>query len=128
MANKQKGEAPLFIGGQTRSLKFTMNSIAELEDELGLSVDDFEHATGFKAIRGFIWAGLLHTNPKLKIEQVGVWFDQAADESDIVEFRESCTEAVRRAFLLYSGIDPDAEEVEAKPPEGELKEVSGAGK
>ena len=61
------------LDGQTLELKYTMNSICELEERAGkgimklLSLDQI----GYNLIRLLIWTGLKHNNPTLTIENTG---------------------------------------------------------
>lgn len=59
--------------GVVRTIKYTLNSFAEMEDRYG-DVDaaiEKMSAGSVKAIRLILWAGLLHNDEKLTEEQVG---------------------------------------------------------
>lgn len=60
-----------------RVLKFDLNAFAELEDVVGSIPELFRKLeTGsLKAIRAFLWAGLLHEDKSLTIEHVGSLID-----------------------------------------------------
>lgn len=63
--------------GVKRELLYTLNAMAELEERYGSVDDAFKQleAGRIKAIRFFIWAGLLHTEEGLTEMQVGDMID-----------------------------------------------------
>lgn len=66
--------------GVTRTLKYDLNAMAELEELYG-DVDavfaKLEKGS-FKSIRSVLWAGLLHEDPTLTEQQVGSLIDIAS--------------------------------------------------
>ena len=81
--NKVKKLEPVMItltDGIERELKFTLNSMAELEDRYGSVEEAFNklESQSFKAIRFIIWAGLLSNKPMLSEEQVGDLLDMVS--------------------------------------------------
>lgn len=66
------------LDGVERELKFTLNALAELEDEFG-SVDaafeKLEKQNSMKALRAVLWAGLLWKEPEITEKQVGDLID-----------------------------------------------------
>lgn len=64
--------------GVERTLKFTLNALAELEDKYG-SVDAafalLDENPSIKALRFILWAGLMHEDPNLTEQQVGNLID-----------------------------------------------------
>lgn len=74
---KSKGTSITLGDGVERTLRFTLNALAELEDRYG-SVDDAFEALdkgSIKAVRFVLWAGLLHTGEGLTEQQVGDLID-----------------------------------------------------
>lgn len=77
MANKQRGELDLHIGGQTRTLRFRTEEMLALEDRLGMDVLAY-----FAAQRGqtkflveAIFCGLSKTEKKVSPMRVAKWLD-----------------------------------------------------
>ena len=63
--------------GVERTLRFTLNAMAELEDKYG-SVDEAFAALdkgSIKAVRFILWAGLMHEDENLTEQQVGNLID-----------------------------------------------------
>ena len=63
--------------GIERTLEFTLNAMAELEDKYG-SVDKAFEALdngSIKAVRCVLWAGLIHAEPNLTEQEVGNLID-----------------------------------------------------
>ncbi len=66
------------LGGSARELKFTLRGIKALEDEVGFSVFSeafFKTQTSWRLAQ-MVWAGLLHQNPKLTLDEVAEMIDQ----------------------------------------------------
>lgn len=71
MANKQRGFVEIQLD-KKRTLRYTLNALAELEDRLGVSVSELANvAMGMKQIRAFLWTGLLHEDPDITEQEVG---------------------------------------------------------
>lgn len=73
IAKVKEPTTKITLEGKDYELKFTLNSMAELEDAYG-SIDKAMEAMGkqsIKAIRFFLWAGMLHANENLTERQVG---------------------------------------------------------
>jgi hypothetical protein len=83
-----------------RSLKFDLNALAALEDVLGRSVlgDGGMDLKGARELRAFFWAGLLHEDPSLTIEQVGAMMDGPG----AVEMTLALGEAIRGSLPATS--------------------------
>lgn len=74
---KQKAITITLSDGVERTLKFTLNAMAELEDKYG-SVDAAFEALdkgSIKAVRCVLWAGLIHAEPNLTEQEVGNLID-----------------------------------------------------
>jgi len=68
---------PIEVNGEVKHINYDLNAFAELEDIYG-TMEDMQAAldTGsIKAIRKFLWAGLIHENKDLTEEEVGKWFN-----------------------------------------------------
>lgn len=71
MANKQRGSVDIQLD-KKRTLRYTLNALAELEDRLGVSVSELAKVDlGMKQIRTFLWTGLLHEAPDITEQEVG---------------------------------------------------------
>jgi len=85
MANKKRGYYTLTIGGQNRTLHFSMNFWAAFTEELNVPLDKigtvFESGLSLNGIRALIYAGLLaydqeEGNPiDYNIFKVGAWLE-----------------------------------------------------
>lgn len=90
MANRQKKVVALTLD-KPRTLRFTLNSLAEIEDRLGVPLTKMaEVELGIKSIRTMLWAGLIHEDKQITEEEVG----------DLVDFEnlEYVQEKVAEAF------------------------------
>ena len=63
--------------GVERTIKFTLNALAELEDRYGSVDEAFKQLdnNSIKAVRCVLWAGLIHEDPELTEQQVGNLID-----------------------------------------------------
>ena len=96
MANKKRGYYTLNIGGQNRTLHFSMNFWAAFTDELKVPLDKigdvFEGGLSINGIRALIYAGLLAYDQEegnlidYNIFKVGAWLEDlnAAELENIV--------------------------------------------
>lgn len=110
MANAQKGEFALTMGGTVYTLKLGTSALIELQELLGTP----EHAPTMqelvievvngraKYIRAFIWAGLRKYHPEVTLEAV----------SDLLD---DTSEAEAKAVLRALGVStqPDTKDVQA---------------
>ena len=85
MANKFRGEVKILLDKE-RKIKFTLNSLCELEDQAGIALSDLSEVKSVKAIRAILWAGLIDEDPSLTIEQVGklITLDKIQEVSDSI--------------------------------------------
>lgn len=89
MANKQRGMVKVQLD-KVRNLRYTMNALAEIEDILGVPLGEMGNIQmTMKNIRVILWAGLIHEDKELTLEQVGDMIDM----SNIQEVQEKLTEA-----------------------------------
>ena len=66
--------------GVQRTVRFTLNALAELEDRYGsvqTAFDKLEKENSMKALRCILWAGFLHESPDLTEQEVGNLIDIA---------------------------------------------------
>ena len=74
---KSKAVKITVTDGVERSLKFTLNAMAELEDKYGSVEAAFEELDkgSIKAVRFILWAGLIHEDESLSEKTVGNLID-----------------------------------------------------
>ncbi len=61
MANKERGYVEIELGGRNMTLRYTLNSLAEIEDKMGVALSEMSKVTmGMKTVRTLLWAGLIH--------------------------------------------------------------------
>jgi hypothetical protein len=66
-----------------RKLKYTFNALCELEDALGRPLLEIRNNFRVKDLRALVWAGLLHENPDLTLEEAGRLLDEAPSLEDV---------------------------------------------
>jgi hypothetical protein len=98
------------IGGEWHSLRLNFNALAALEKELGRPVNEFGKF-GLRETRAFIWAALLHENPKLKIETVGDWLEEFRQADKMPEIYHAISETFRLANPKPDGEESPNEQV-----------------
>lgn len=110
MANRYKGEVEVELDG-IKILKYNTNALVAIEEAMDVHVDEIgmvlAAGVGIKDIRKLLWAGLLHADKKLTLDEVG-------DMMDIAD-AEIYGEAVSKALGAAFGIDPN-EPTESLPP------------
>ncbi|MCU4863111.1 hypothetical protein OB981_24045 [Bacillus cereus] len=70
MANVERGEAKITLDKE-RTIKFTLNTLIEVEDALGHSLADLGDKITIRAMRTMLTAGLRHEDPELTESYVG---------------------------------------------------------
>jgi hypothetical protein len=94
MSNPHRGEVALVAGDQTYTLAYTINSVCELEEELGQSLAEIVAGMGrLKVIRAVLWAGLLRHH-KMSIDEAGDVMDAAGVPATV----EAVNKAIASAF------------------------------
>ena len=88
-----------------RKIKYTINALATLEDILERPVTELGSNVGVRELRALLWAGLLHEDANLTLEQAG----NLMDEIDITILTEKIGEALNAAL----GGQKNAEKVAA---------------
>lgn len=75
MANKQRGFVAIQLD-KKRTLRYTLNSLAEIEDRLGVPLSEMgDMKMTIKNVRVILWAGLIHEDPELTEQEVGNMVD-----------------------------------------------------
>ncbi|MEP2782303.1 MAG: GTA-gp10 family protein [Pseudoruegeria sp.] len=82
MANAQRGEVALTVGGADYILRLGTNALCNLEDELGGSVVDIfsgleKGGVSIKLLRSILFWGLTEQHPELSRDDVGDLIDDA---------------------------------------------------
>lgn len=95
--------------GVERTIKFTLNAMAELEDRYGSVEEAFKQLdnNSIKAVRCILWAGLIHEDPDLTEQQVGNLID--------IQYMQELMASLGDAF------DANMPEAEKLPENTELK-------
>jgi hypothetical protein len=85
------------LGGKTRTLVYDFNALVELEEKIGVGIQDFMKmvTTGarLKDLRGILWAGLIHDEPGLTPEGVGAMITSLSDFTAIGQSVKAAMEA-----------------------------------
>lgn len=98
---------PIVLGdGVTRTLKYTLNALAELEERYGTVDEAFKalDAGSIKAIRFVIWAGLIDSDETITEKQVG----SLLDLGNLATITESITAAMNNDIPDSDTPDNDA--------------------
>jgi len=89
MANKHRGFVSIELD-KKRNLRYTMNALAEIEDALGVPLAELQNvAMTIKNVRVILWAGLIHEDADLTVEDVG----NMVDLTNFQEVQEKVAEA-----------------------------------
>jgi hypothetical protein len=70
MANTQRGQVKIMLDKE-RTLKFTLNTLVDVEEKLGFSMSELGDKVSIKVMRTLLHAGLKHEDPALTEEMVG---------------------------------------------------------
>lgn len=106
---KSKAVKITLTDGVERTIKFTLNAMAELEDRYGSVEEAFKQLdnNSIKAVRCILWAGLIHEDPDLTEQQVGNLID--------IQYMQELMASLGEAF------DADMPEPEKLPENAEPK-------
>lgn len=77
---KSKAVKITLLDGVERTIKLTLNAMAELEDRYGSvekAFNELEEKNSVKALRCILWAGFLEDEPEITEKQVGSLIDIA---------------------------------------------------
>jgi hypothetical protein len=94
-----KRKVPITLAdGKPRNLLYKFNALVELVETLGVDIMNIQSAISgpgmLKAIRGILWAGLIHEDKVLTIEEAG----DLIEFSQIDELTKAILEALDVAF------------------------------
>jgi hypothetical protein len=93
-----KQSIPIELGGKTRHLRYTFNSLCRLEEETGIPIGDIGNfksgSLRLTTLRALIWAGLVHDDKDLTPEAVGEIFE----DMDLGTIADKIGEAFEAAF------------------------------
>lgn len=88
------------LGGRTLVLWYTLNSLCEIEDRAGMSLDRLMNRQ-FSATRLMLWAGLRRCQPELSVWDVGELIGEAILQGDSLErIIDLCALGLRDAGLI----------------------------
>ena len=97
-----RGLQRLKIGGKSRLLRFDANAIIEACDAAGvddiIDVLDGAGRMNVRLLRAGLWAGLLHEDPDLQIEDVGAWIGDGKNQLSISDAMIPLVAAVNAAI------------------------------
>lgn len=106
-----KRKVPIILAdGKPRNLLYNFNALIELVDTLGIDIMAIQTTLNgpgmLKAIRGILWAGLIHEDKALTIEGAG----DLIEFNEIGELTKAILEALNVAFVSSDGVPKNAEE------------------
>jgi hypothetical protein len=62
------------IGGKRRTLRYDLNALAEIEEKTGRPISQVsELNVDMRTVRAIVWAGFIHAEPDLTLQEVGSW-------------------------------------------------------
>jgi hypothetical protein len=108
------------IGSKGKVFRFNLNALAALEGAMGLPVQKIDARNfGFKDHRALVWAGLLHDEPKLTLEQAGLLLDQ------VLPSAKEYGEVIDAALTAFGAAFPDAPKTEEGGADPNVKSATG---
>ena len=112
---KQRGGVEIEFGGETRTLRLTFNSIALLEERLGLTVPQILSGQfGIRVVREALYVGLSQDDRTLNLNKVGRIMD--SEPQKITYWMNKVYEALALAMGI-SDVAEDSDEGEAPAPD-----------
>jgi len=84
-----KGETKIMLDKE-RTIKFTLNTLIEVEDSLGFSLSELGDNVSIRAMRTLLTAGLRHEDKELTEEFVGEYISMDA----MAEVQEALADAM----------------------------------
>lgn len=112
MANKAKGEVALKTKDQVYTLRYTVNALCDLEDQLGAGINDIlkefqtEDTLRIRTIRTVLWAGLKDKHPDITIAQAGDIITDAGTVAAVSALAEALISAFPDAKPVKGDEDP----------------------
>jgi len=114
--NKKQGYYTIKLGGENRTLHFSMNFWVELTEHLGISLQElgeaFTDKMALSGVRGIIYCGMLANDKENKKEitytvyDVGNWLEELSQD-DITKIMNVMTETKVLGNQLNAGIQRD---------------------
>ena len=96
--------------GKLRHLRYDFNALVALEETLGISITNLREAMSgpgmLRAVRGILWAGLIHEDESLGLKAAG----ELIEAAKLGEISVVITEALSVAFGTGDGVPKNAEE------------------
>lgn len=89
MANEKRGLVKVMLDKE-RTLKFDLNALVDVEDNLGFSLAELEDKMSIKTLRVLLHAGLQHEDPELTLQDVG----RMIDFENLSEVQEALSKAL----------------------------------
>lgn len=90
---------PVQLGGKTRNLKYGFNALIDLQDVLGINIQDLmkvmTKGASLRDLRSVLWVGLKHEDPTLTPEAVG---DMISGPEDLAALGTAIRSAIEAAF------------------------------
>lgn len=111
MANRERGEVSLSIGGRVYTLYLDTNALALLEDLFStperdmtfLEILERVQRNSVRHMRGMIWAALQHHHPDVSVQRAGELINDAGGLGALAEQLQA----------LSKSTQPDAEDLDA---------------
>jgi len=82
-----------------RNIRLNTNALVKVEEVLGRAISEFGTSFGIREIRAMLWAGLLHEDKSLTLDNIGDLIDEAGFEY--------VAEKVGEAINIAMGIKPE---------------------
>jgi hypothetical protein len=92
MANKKQNAFPVKLDKQ-RKIRFTFNAFCELEEVMDRPLTELQNGFKMKDLRALVWAGLLHEEPDLTLEDAGAMIDEAESIEEVAQVVGKALEA-----------------------------------
>jgi hypothetical protein len=87
------------LGGKRRALRYDLNALVALEEELKISIQDLGSLLGgsvrLKDLRAILWAGLIHEDAALTPKSVGALI---SGPQEMAEIGKAIKAAIEAAF------------------------------
>lgn len=113
------------IFDRPRHLRFDVNAISDLEELLGMGVGEIvgnPKLSGFRTVRGLVWAGLKHEDPTITPQKAGDLMQDFMEKTG--KGIEVIASLVSQAILESGAFDTKKKE---NPPTGEAAAPSENG-
>ena len=95
--------SPIELNGQNFSLRYTVNSLCQLEEMTGMSLERLLK-TGFSSVRGLLWCGLQYQMNHLTLEEAGNLLQQHLEKGGTLEkIAQAVCTALEDAGFFHPG-------------------------